>query len=64
MALLDGTHEDQPLLSAVPIGVDDEEQLRSGQLNFTKHDADNPLNWSPLFKWFIVVLLACMAFTV
>lgn len=29
-----------------------------------KGDVDNPLEWPPAFKWFIVFLLAAMAFTV
>jgi hypothetical protein len=33
-------------------------------LDFEKGDPENPREWSSRFKWFIVFLLAFMAFTV
>ena len=56
--------EEQPLLAQVSASIDTENVFKQGPLAFDPDDPEDPRNWSPLFKWFIVLLLACMAFTV
>ena len=56
--------EQQPLLR--PVVEDAEADIKHEEviLDFEKGDPENPREWSPKFKWFIVFLLAFMAFTV
>lgn len=54
--------EEQPLLRTLTKDVgDDEDEL---ELEFEELDLEDPRNWSDGFKWCVVLLLACMAFTV
>jgi hypothetical protein len=55
--------EEQPLLRHIT-----EDRASGGKhgeviLDFEPLDPDDPKNWSLGFKWFTVLLLACMAFT-
>jgi hypothetical protein len=55
--------EEQPLLRHIT-----EDGASGGKhdeviLDFEPLDPDDPKNWSFEFKWFTVLLLACMAFT-
>lgn len=54
--------EEQPLLCRQIT----EESIKRDEviLDFEPLDPEDPRNWSDGFKWFIVLLLACMAFTV
>ncbi|KAF1926826.1 MFS general substrate transporter [Didymella exigua CBS 183.55] len=56
--------EQQPLLR--PIVEDAEADIKHDEviLDFEKGDVENPREWDSKFKWFIVFLLAFMAFTV
>ncbi len=56
--------EEQPLLAQVSTLCDPENNIKQDALDFEPGDPEDPTNWSSLFKWFIVLLLACMAFTV
>tara|TARA_R110002003_G_scaffold214_29_gene16228 strand:+ start:18005 stop:18187 length:183 start_codon:yes stop_codon:yes gene_type:complete len=53
--------EEQPLLRIIT-----EEDVKHDEviLDFEPLDAEDPRNWSEAFKWCVVLLLACMAFTV
>lgn len=53
--------EEQPLLRTV---TEDSVKHDEVILDFEPLDPEDPRNWSDAFKWFIVLLLACMAFTV
>ena len=56
--------EQQPLLQATP---DLEDGIKHTEviLDFDPNgDSENPKEWPVVFKWGIVLLLACMAFTV
>ncbi|KAF2028541.1 MFS general substrate transporter [Setomelanomma holmii] len=52
--------EEQPLLRTITEGVKHDEVI----LDFEPLDPEDPRNWSEAFKWCVVLLLACMAFTV
>jgi hypothetical protein len=57
------TDEEQPLLRQIT----QEDAKHAGDeviLDFEVADPEDPRNWSEGFKWCIVLLLACMAFTV
>jgi hypothetical protein len=58
MAIAD---EEQPLLRQLT-----QEDAKHDEviLDFEAADPQDPRNWSEGFKWCIVLLLACMAFTV
>jgi len=62
MAIAD---EEQPLLRSESAG-DPENVVKRDEvmLDFDPEDPEDPRNWTSAFKWFIVLLLACMAFTV
>ncbi|OAL01596.1 MFS general substrate transporter [Phaeosphaeriaceae sp. SRC1lsM3a] len=53
--------EEQPLLRQI---TEDDAKHAEVILDFEPLDPEDPRNWSDGFKWFIVLLLACMAFTV
>lgn len=53
--------EEQPLLRRI---TEDDAKHAEVILDFEPLDPEDPRNWSDGFKWFIVLLLACMAFTV
>lgn len=61
MAIAD---EEQPLLRQCT--RDSETSVKHNEviLDFEPLDPEDPRNWTAGFKWFIVLLLACMAFTV
>jgi hypothetical protein len=59
MALL--MDEEQPLLRTT---TEDSTKHDEVILYFEPLDPEDPRNWSNGFKWFVVWLLACMAFTV
>ena len=54
------TDEEQPLLRTLTEDSIKHEVV----LDFEPLDPEDPRNWSDAFKWCIVLLLACMAFTV
>lgn len=57
--------EEQPLLASVPEDLEDGIKHTEVILDFEPDgDSDNPREWRASFKWAIVLLLACMAFTV
>ena len=60
------TDEEQPLLRVLSITEDPEGSIKHDEiiLDFEPWDPENPRNWTSSFKWFIVLLLALMAFTV
>ncbi|KAH7089695.1 major facilitator superfamily domain-containing protein [Paraphoma chrysanthemicola] len=56
--------EEQPLLRTI---TEEDVVKHTGDeviLDFDPFDPEDPRNWSEAFKWCIVLLLACMAFTV
>ncbi|KAH5279154.1 hypothetical protein HBI42_019510 [Parastagonospora nodorum] len=53
--------EEQPLLRQI---TEDDTKHDEVILDFEPMDPEDPRNWSPAFKWCIVLLLASMAFTV
>jgi hypothetical protein len=53
--------EEQPLLRQLTA---DDAKHDDVILDFEPADPEDPRNWSNAFKWFIVLLLACMSFTV
>lgn len=53
--------EEQPLLRQI---TEDHTKHDEVILDFEPMDPEDPRNWSPAFKWCIVLLLASMAFTV
>lgn len=53
--------EEQPLLRQI---TEEDSKHDEVILDFEPLDPEDPRNWSDGFKWFIVLLLACMAFTV
>ncbi|KAL5117078.1 hypothetical protein ACEQ8H_005037 [Pleosporales sp. CAS-2024a] len=53
--------EEQPLLRQI---TEDDAKHHQVILDFEPLDPEDPRNWSHGFKWFIVLLLASMAFTV
>jgi len=57
------TDEEQPLLRTLSKSIvdADEEEL---EVDFEPLDPEDPRNWRDGYKWCIVLLLACMAFTV
>ncbi|KPM44132.1 hypothetical protein AK830_g2419 [Neonectria ditissima] len=55
--------EEQPLLRPAAEHVDAEVES-AVILDFEPDSPDNPRNWPEAFKWTVVVMLACMAFTV
>ena len=64
------TDEEQPLLRIISHDYEsvqqenDAEEAGYDALDFEPLDPEDPRNWSPGFKWGIVLLLALMAFTV
>lgn len=59
------TPEEQPLLGATIGDEEPEESKQTGViLDFEDGDPENPREWPKAFKWAIVLILACMAFTV
>ncbi|KAI4654714.1 uncharacterized protein J4E88_002852 [Alternaria novae-zelandiae] len=64
------TDEEQPLLRIISHDYEsvqqenDAEEAGNDALDFEPLDPEDPRNWSPGFKWGIVLLLALMAFTV
>lgn len=63
MAIID---EEQPLLRVTDPSEDLEYDVKHNEviLDFEPMDPEDPRNWATSFKWFIVLLLALMAFTV
>lgn len=59
--------EEQPLLCPAAQEYVDS-QVDAAQtaviLDFEPDDSEDPRNWPNAFKWAIVLMLACMAFTV
>jgi hypothetical protein len=53
--------EEQPLLRQI---TTNDSKIDDVILDFEPQDPEDPRNWSEAFKWFIVLLLACMSFTV
>lgn len=59
------TEEQQPLLRPVVEDVESADGKHDEViLDFEAGDPENPREWDTKFKWFIVFLLAFMAFTV
>ncbi|KAH7392847.1 MFS multidrug transporter-like protein [Pyrenochaeta sp. MPI-SDFR-AT-0127] len=60
------TDEEQPLLRVTYEAENAENTVKHDEviLDFEPFDPANPRNWKSSFKWFIVLLLALMAFTV
>ena len=60
------TDEEQPLLQQTAVFANPEHNVNYDEVlqDFESNDPEDPRNWSPLFKWYIVTLLALMAFTV
>jgi hypothetical protein len=58
------TDEEQPLLRQITQDRQSDFKHDEIILDFDALDPEDPRNWSSTFKWFIVLLLACMAFTV
>lgn len=56
--------EQQPLLRPIINDAEADGEQDKIILDFEAEDPENPRNWDPKFKWFIVFLLAFMAFTV
>ncbi len=57
--------EEQPLLRSTPEDLEDGTRHAEVILDFDPEgDDENPREWPVAFKWAIVLLLACMAFTV
>ncbi|KAF1962991.1 MFS multidrug transporter-like protein [Byssothecium circinans] len=60
--------EQQPLLGPILEDAEDAISVRHGGiteiLDFEVGDKEDPRQWAKSFRWFIVLLLACMAFTV
>jgi hypothetical protein len=57
------TDEEQPLLRI--ISQDPGSNVKHDSIpDFDLLGPEDPKNWNPAFKWFIVLLLALMAFTV
>jgi hypothetical protein len=53
--------EEQPLLRQI---TGEDTKHDEVILDFEPFDPEDPRNWSESFKWYIVLLLACMSFTV
>ncbi|KAJ5287976.1 MFS multidrug transporter [Penicillium angulare] len=45
----------------ITIGQTQEQTSTPDLVDFTEDDPSNPLNWSTTYKWFIVVLTACLS---
>ena len=60
------TDEEQPLLRVISLTAQSEQSVKNDEviLDFEPLDPEDPRNWTASFKWFIVLLLALMAFTV
>lgn len=57
--------EEQPLLGTVPANLGGDVKDPEALFQFDPNgDPDDPRGWPSSFKWAIVLLLACMAFTV
>ena len=56
--------EQQPLLRPVVEDTEADGKHDEVILDFEEGDPENPKEWDAKFKWFIVFLLAFMAFTV
>ncbi|KAF1844588.1 MFS general substrate transporter [Cucurbitaria berberidis CBS 394.84] len=58
--------EEQPLLRVISRTAGSEYSVKHDEviLDFEPLDPEDPRNWTSSFKWFIVLLLALMAFTV
>lgn len=57
--------EEQPLLAPIEDGPIESTKHTEVILDFDPNgDPENPREWPTTFKWFIVLLLACIAFTV
>ena len=56
--------EQQPLLRRVVEDAEADGKHDEVILDFEEGDPENPKEWDAKFKWFIVFLLAFMAFTV
>lgn len=56
--------EQQPLLRPIVEGAEANTKHDEVILDFETGDPENPREWDPKFKWFVVFLLAFMAFTV
>ena len=56
--------EQQPLLRPVVEDAEADGKHDEVILDFEEGDPENPKKWDAKFKWFIVFLLAFMAFTV
>lgn len=61
MTLLD---EEQPLLRQITRESVFSTKHNEIILDFDPEDPEDPRNWTAGFKWSVVLLLACMAFTV
>lgn len=56
--------EEQPLLRTITQSSGLDTKHDEVILGFEPLDPEDPRNWTAGFKWSIVLLLACMAFTV